>query len=145
VSEVRQIIPSNRALFVRISATDWVDGGWDIEESIALCRELQARGVDLIDCSTGGLVRNAIIPVAPGFQATFAERIHQEVGIATCAVGMITTGAQAEELLESGDIDAVMIGRAMLGNPRWALQAAADLGDDVPWPNQYARGYLSGH
>jgi 2,4-dienoyl-CoA reductase-like NADH-dependent reductase (Old Yellow Enzyme family) len=145
VSEVRQIIPSNRALFVRISATDWVDGGWDVEESIELCRELHARGVDLIDCSSGGNVANAKIPVAPGYQAQFAQRIHQEVGIATNAVGMITTGVQAEELLASGDIAAVMIGRAMLGNPRWALQAAADLGDDVPWPNQYARGYLSGH
>lgn len=142
VTEVRQIVPSNRALFVRISATDWVEGGWGIEESIELARELESRGVDLIDCSTGGMVPNATIPVAPGFQAQFASRIHQEVGIATSAVGVITTGAQAEELLASGDIAAVMIGRAMLGNPRWALQAASDLGVEVPWPNQYQRGYL---
>jgi len=143
VTEVRQIVPSNRALFVRISATDWVDGGWDIEDSIELSRELQARGVDLIDCSTGGMVAKAQIPVGPGFQAGFAARIHQEVGIATNAVGLITTGTQAEELLASGDIAAVMIGRAMLGNPRWALQAASELGEEIPWPNPYARGVLA--
>ena len=142
---VRLVVPSNRAVFVRISCTDWVEGGWDIEQSIALARELQARGVDLIDCSSGGTVASASIPVAPGFQVDFARRIHEETGVLTCAVGLITTGNQAEEILADEDVAAVMIGRAMLGNPRWAYQAALDLGDDIPWPDQYARGYIPSH
>ena len=141
-SAVRLVVPSSKALFVRISATDWVEGGWDLEQSISLVRELHARGVDLIDVSSGGLDAGQQIVLGPAYQAEFAKRIHQETGVATNAVGLITTGPQAEELLASGDIEAVMIGRPMLGNPRWAYQAAADLGEEVPWADQYQRGFL---
>jgi len=128
-SEVRLVVPRSRALFVRISATDWIAGGWSIDDSVALARELQARGVDLIDCSSGGISTAQQIEVGPGYQVEFARKIHEESGILTNAVGMITTGEQAEAILAYDDIAAVMIGRAMLGNPRWPIQAAADLGD----------------
>jgi 2,4-dienoyl-CoA reductase-like NADH-dependent reductase (Old Yellow Enzyme family) len=142
-SEVRLVVPSSRALFVRISATDWIAGGWSIADSVVLARELKARGVDLIDCSSGGISTAQQIEVGPGYQVEFARKIHEESGILTNAVGMITTGQQAEEILAFDDIAAVMIGRSMLGNPRWPIQAAADLGDEIPWPNQYARGFTS--
>jgi 2,4-dienoyl-CoA reductase-like NADH-dependent reductase (Old Yellow Enzyme family) len=142
-SEVRLVVPRSRALFVRISATDWIAGGWSIDDSVALARELQARGVDLIDCSSGGISTAQQIEVGPGYQVEFARKIHEESGILTNAVGMITTGEQAEAILAYDDIAAVMIGRAMLGNPRWPIQAAADLGDEIPWPNQYARGFTA--
>lgn len=142
-SEVRLVIPANRALLVRISASDWVEGGWDIQDSVELARQLQARGVDMIDCSSGGNVATAQIPYGPGYQVDFAKQIQQESGMPTVAVGGIQSGRQAEVILESGQVSAVMIGRAMLGNPRWPLQAAKDLGDEVPWPKQYVRGHLS--
>lgn len=142
-SEVRLVVSRSRALFVRISATDWIAGGWSIDDSVALARELQARGVDLIDCSSGGISTAQQIEIGPGYQVEFARKIHEESGILTNAVGMITTGEQAEAILAYDDIAAVMIGRAMLGNPRWPIQAAADLGDEIPWPNQYARGFTS--
>lgn len=142
-SEVRLVVPRSRALFVRISATDWIAGGWSIDDSVALARELQARGVDLIDCSSGGISTAQQIEIGPGYQVEFARKIHEESGILTNAVGMITTGDQAEAILAYDDIAAVMIGRAMLGNPRWPIQAAADLGDEIPWPNQYARGFTA--
>ena len=141
-SEIRMIVPSSHALTVRISASDWIEGGWSIEDSIELCRELKARGVDLIDVSSAGISAAQQITLGPGYQVEFAKRIHQETGIATNAVGAITTGAQAEEILASGDVQAVMIGRAMLGNPRWPLKAAAELGEEIPWANQYARGVI---
>ncbi len=141
-SQVRSVIPANRALIVRISASDWVEGGWDIKDSVELARQLQARGVDMIDCSSGGNVATAQIPFGPGYQVDFAKQIQQETGMPTVAVGGIQSGRQAEEILESGHISAVMIGRALLGNPRWPLQAAKDLGEQVPWPKQYVRGYL---
>ena len=142
-SEVRLVVPRSRALFVRISATDWIAGGWSIDDSVALARELQARGVDLIDCSSGGISTAQQIELGPGYQVEFARKIHEESGILTNAVGMITTGEQAEAILADDDIAAVMIGRAMLGNPRWPIQAAAELGDEIPWPNQYARGFTA--
>ncbi len=142
-SEVRLVVPRSRALFVRISATDWIAGGWSIDDSVALARELQARGVDLIDCSSGGISTAQQIELGPGYQVEFARKIHEESGILTNAVGMITTGEQAEAILANDDIAAVMIGRAMLGNPRWPIQAAAELGDEIPWPNQYARGFTA--
>jgi 2,4-dienoyl-CoA reductase-like NADH-dependent reductase (Old Yellow Enzyme family) len=142
-SEIRLVVPKSRALFVRISATDWIAGGWSIDDSVALARELQARGVDLIDCSSGGISTAQQIEIGPGYQVEFARKIHEESGILTNAVGMITTGEQAEAVLAGDDIAAVMIGRAMLGNPRWPIQAASDLGDEIPWPNQYARGFTS--
>ena len=140
--EIRVVISPARALFVRLSCTDWIEGGWTIEESVELARELKAVGVDLIDCSSAGTSPNAQIPVGPGFQVPFAQRIRTEAQIATSAVGMIDSAEQAQKIVESEQADAVMLGRAMLGNPRWPLQAAADLGVEVPWSSQYQRGVL---
>ena len=142
-SELRIIVPSSHALNVRISATDWIEGGWDVEQSIELCRELKSRGIDLIDVSSAGLSMAQKLELGPAYQTPFAEKIHQETGIATCAVGSITTGPQAEEILQRGDVEAVMIGRAMLANPRWPAKAAADLGEPVPWAHQYERAVFS--
>lgn len=142
-SLVRLIVPASHAVFVRISATDWVPGGWDVEQSCALVRELMARGIDFVDVSSGGLDAAQQIELGPGYQVDFARTIHEETGARVNAVGMITTGKQAEEILASGDIEAIMVGRSMLGNPRWPLQAAHDLGDDVPWAKQYERGFLA--
>lgn len=141
-SLVRLIVPASHAVFVRISATDWIDGGWDVEQSSALVRELMARGVDFIDVSSGGLDPAQNITLEPGYQVPFAQSIHEETGARVSAVGLITTGQQAEDILQTGDVEAVMIGRPMLGNPRWPLQAAQDLGADVPWAKQYERGFL---
>ena len=141
-SLVRLIVPASHAVFVRISASDWVDGGWDVQQSSALVRELMARGVDFVDVSSGGLDTAQQINLGPGYQVPFAQEIHEETGARVSAVGMITTGAQAEEILQTDDIEAVMIGRPMLGNPRWPLQAAMDLGDEIPWAKQYERGFL---
>ena len=132
---VRESIPVGVPLFIRISATDWVDGGWDIEESISLARELKKVGVDLIDVSSGGLIRNAKVPFGPGFQVPFAKAIRKETGILTSAVGMITEVDQAEEVIASGGADAVMMAREMLRNPRWALNAAEQLGARADWPS----------
>ena len=136
---VRENWPLNWPVLVRISASDWVEGGWDLEQSIALCRELKLIGIDLIDCSSGGNVPRAKIPVEPGYQVPFAEAIRRRVGIATGAVGMITTPAQAEEIVASGKADVVLLAREMLRDPYWPLHAAQALGDDVAWPVQYAR------
>lgn len=141
-SLIREVVPSDRALFVRLSATDWIEGGWTLDESVALARELQARGVDLIDCSSGGLSTAQQIPLGPGYQVPLARTIAHETGVPVSAVGLITTGVQAEEVLSDGAVTAVMVGRATLGNARWPYQAAQDLGDSVPWPDQYARGFL---
>lgn len=137
---VRAAIGDETVLFVRISATDWVAGGWDIEDSIKLAKELKALGVDLIDVSSGGAVHNAQIPVSPGYQVEFAARIKSEAEIATSAVGLITDAHQADEIVASGKADAVMLARAMLRNPRWAMQAAEQLGEVIPWSNQLLRG-----
>ncbi len=119
--------------------TDWTDGGWDLSQSIQLSKALKALGVDLIDCSSGGNVPKASIPVGPGYQVQFAEAIRRDAGIATGAVGMITDPGQAEEIISSGKADAVLLARAFLADPYWALRAAATLGDDVAWPVQYGR------
>jgi 2,4-dienoyl-CoA reductase-like NADH-dependent reductase (Old Yellow Enzyme family) len=139
---VREAWPAELPLFVRISSTDWVDGGWDLEQSIKFSLSLKEIGIDLIDCSSGGLVSHARIPVGPGFQVQFAESIRREAGIATGAVGLITEAQQAEEILESGKADAVLIARGMLRDPYWPLHAAKTLGVDVPWPVQYLRAKL---
>jgi 2,4-dienoyl-CoA reductase-like NADH-dependent reductase (Old Yellow Enzyme family) len=136
---VRAVWPEGLPLFARISATDWVEGGWDIEQSVALSRWLKERGVDLIDCSTGGLVPGARIPVAPGYQVGFAERIRREAGVATGAVGLITEPEQAEEIVASGQADAVFLARAELRDPYWPLHAAKQLGVEATWPVQYGR------
>jgi 2,4-dienoyl-CoA reductase-like NADH-dependent reductase (Old Yellow Enzyme family) len=124
---------------VRISATDWVEGGWDIQQSIELVRGLKDLGVDLIDCSSGGLVPHAKIPVGPGYQTPFAERIRRETGIMTGAVGMITAPIQAEHIIGTGQADAVIIAREFLRDPYWPLRAASALAQPISWPVQYLR------
>jgi 2,4-dienoyl-CoA reductase-like NADH-dependent reductase (Old Yellow Enzyme family) len=138
-SAVRGAVPDSMPLFVRISATDWAEGGWDVDESVALARELAARGVDLIDCSSGGLVSRVRIPAAAGYQIPFAERVRREAGIKTAAVGLITDAQPADAIIRSGQADLVMMGRALLRRPYWPLHAARALGQDIPWPPQYWR------
>lgn len=131
--------PANLPLFVRISATDWAEGGWNIEESIALSKILKEKGVDLIDVSSGGAVSHQKIPLEPGYQVPFAEKIKKETGILTGAVGLITEAHQAEEILTSGRADLVLFARESLRNPNLALDFAKALATDVPWPPQYER------
>lgn len=139
VDAVRGVWPAPRPLFVRISATDWADGGWDLPQSIQLSRLLREHGVDLIDVSSGGMVPNAAIPVGPGYQVSFAETIRREADIATGAVGMITSAEQAEQLLRTGQADAVLLAREHLRDPFWTLNAAQTLHQTVSWPAQYLR------
>jgi 2,4-dienoyl-CoA reductase-like NADH-dependent reductase (Old Yellow Enzyme family) len=136
---VREVWPGALPLFVRISATDWVDGGWDLPQSIKLSRALKEIGVDLIDCSSGAMVPYAKMKIGPGYQVPFAEAIRREAGIATGAVGMITQAAQAEEIVASGKADVVLLARELLRDPYWPLHAAKELGADVDWPRQYVR------
>ena len=136
---VREVWPSKWPVFVRISATDWADGGWDLRQSVELSKSLKKIGVDLIDCSSGALVPYAKIPVAPGFQVPFAQTIRAEAGIATGAVGLITDARQAEEIIATGKADVVLLARQMLRDPYWPLHAADELGVDIAWPNQYGR------
>jgi len=136
---VREAWPQEWPVFVRISATDWIKGGWDIEQSIELCRHLRELGIDLIDCSSGGLTPDAIVPAGHGYQTPFAEAIRREAGIPTSAVGIITEPAQAEHILRTGQADAVSLGREMLRDPYWPLHAAQVLGDEIKWPVQYLR------
>ncbi|MEP7214586.1 MAG: tRNA-dihydrouridine synthase, partial [Acidobacteriota bacterium] len=136
---VRNAVPANLPVFVRISATDWADGGWDLEQSIDFAKRLRDLGIDLIDCSSGGLVADARIEVGPGYQVPFAEAIRREAGIATVAVGMITEPEQAEEILRLGQADAVMAAREFLRDPYLAFTAARDLGGEVGVPRQYGR------
>ena len=136
---VRVVWPDELPLFARISATDWVEGGWDVEQSVLFSRWLKERGVDLVDCSSGGLVPGARIPVAPGYQVGFAERIRREASVATGAVGLITEPEQAEEIIVSGKADVVFLARAELRDPYWPLHAAKRLGAQAPWPVQYGR------
>ncbi len=136
---VRSVWPEQLPVLVRLSATDWVPGGWDPDQSVELARLLGSLGVDLVDCSSGGNVPKAPIPMAPGYQVPFAARIRREAGLPTAAVGLITRPAQARQILEEGSADLVFLGRELLRNPRWPLAAAQDLGVLVPWPAQYAR------
>jgi 2,4-dienoyl-CoA reductase-like NADH-dependent reductase (Old Yellow Enzyme family) len=136
---VRREWPEHLPLFVRISATDWAEGGWDIDESVQLAGLLRGRGVDLVDCSSGGLVADAKIPAAPGYQVGFAARIRREAGVATAAVGLITEPAQANEIVANGEAEFVFLARAMLRDPYWALHAAEALGEQISWPKQYLR------
>ena len=146
-NRVRALVEVTRAvrerwagpLFVRISATDWVDGGWDVEQSIELARRLARLEVDLIDCSSGGMVPGVKIPVGPGYQTAFAERIRREAKIRTGAVGMIRAPEQADHILRSGQADVVILARQLLRNPYWPLSAARRLGVQVHWPPQYER------
>jgi 2,4-dienoyl-CoA reductase-like NADH-dependent reductase (Old Yellow Enzyme family) len=139
VAAVRSAWPKELPLFVRISATDWVEGGWDIDQSVKLAGELKKMGVDLIDCSSGGNVPHAQIPVGPGYQVAFAERIRREAEILTAAVGMITSPIQAEHIIRTGQADAVIMAREFLRDPYWALRAARELEQPIAWPVQYLR------
>ncbi len=136
---LRAAWPQDMPIFVRISATDWVSGGWDLPQSVEFAKALKTRGIDLIDCSTGGLVPDAVVPAAPGFQVPFAAAIRKEAGIATGAVGLITEAQMAEDILASGAADAVFLARALLRDPYWPQQAARSLGATISWPAQYAR------
>lgn len=136
---VRVVWPDDWPLFVRISATDWTEGGWTGDDSVALATALRPLGVDLIDCSTGGNVPGAAIPTGPGYQVPFAERIRRETGVPTGAVGLITSAAQAETILDSGQADLIFIAREFLRDPHFPLRAAHERGESVPWPVQYER------
>jgi 2,4-dienoyl-CoA reductase-like NADH-dependent reductase (Old Yellow Enzyme family) len=139
---VREVWPGDLPLFARISATDWVDGGWDLAQSIELCRRLKDAGIDLIDCSGGGTVPHTVIPTGPGFQTPFATAIRQQVNIATGTVGFITNPVQAEQIIATGLADAVVLARELLRKPYWPLEAARVLGVDVSWPAQYLRAKI---
>jgi len=134
--------PVDLPLFVRISATDWADGGWNIEESVQLSKILKEKGVDLMDVSSGGLVSHQQIPLGPNYQVPFAERIKKETGILTGAVGLITESGQAESIVATGKADLVLFARESLRNPNLALTFAQELGVDVPWPKQYERAKI---
>jgi 2,4-dienoyl-CoA reductase-like NADH-dependent reductase (Old Yellow Enzyme family) len=139
VSAIRAVIPTEMPLFLRISATDWADGGWDLAESVRLAQELRLLGVDLIDVSSGGLVHDANIKPFPGYQVELAREIREQAGIHVTTVGLITEPEHAEEILRNNNADAVMLGRALLRNPRWALNAAESLGYECRWPQQLQR------
>jgi len=139
VAAVRKVWPEKNPLFVRISSTDWVDGGWDIDQSVALATQLGLLGVDLIDCSSGGNVPNAEIPVAPGYQTGFAERIRRDTGLMTGAVGLITSAADASAILSEEKADVVIMARQFLRDPYFPLHVAQELGFAVSWPEQYLR------
>ena len=139
VSAVRSVWPEDAPLFIRISATDWVEGGWDLEQSVELARRVQALGVDLVDCSSGGNLPHADIPLGPGYQTPFAERIRREAGVLTGTVGMITDPAQADHVIRTGQADATFLARELLRDPYWPLRAARELGQPAAWPAPYLR------
>ena len=142
VKAVRKVWPEEYPLWVRVSATDWTEGGWTIEEAVELARIIKELGVDLIDCSSGGNVAGAKIPVGPGYQVAFAEQLRREAGVLTGAVGMITEPAQADQIIRSGQADVVIMARQFLRDPYWPLLAARALGHDIKWPVQYDRAKL---
>jgi 2,4-dienoyl-CoA reductase-like NADH-dependent reductase (Old Yellow Enzyme family) len=144
VDAVRQELPAPSPLMVRISATDWVEGGWDINQSVELAKVLKGRHVDLMDISSGALVPYAKIPAGPGFQTPFAERIRRETGIPVGAVGVITGPSQADQIIRTGQADLIMIAREFLRDPYWPLQAASELHQKIAWPKQYLRAAASG-
>lgn len=139
VEAVRTVWPANLPLFLRISTTDWTPGGWDVEQAIALARMVHPLGVDLIDCSSGGNVHDAKVPVAPGYQVEFGERVRREGGVPTAAVGLITEAGQADAIVRGGRADMVLLAREELRDPYWPLHAARELGAEIEWPVQYLR------
>ena len=140
---IREVVPDNKPVGVKVSATDWVEGGWDLEQTIEYARELKKRGVDWIDASSGGVSPLQKIPLSPGYQVPFAEAVKKATGVTTIAVGLITGAGQAEEIVASGKADMVALARAMLYDPRWAWHAAAELGGQVFAPPQYWRSQPS--
>jgi 2,4-dienoyl-CoA reductase-like NADH-dependent reductase (Old Yellow Enzyme family) len=141
---VRTVWPERLPLFVRVSATDWIEGGWDIMQTVELARALKDDGVDLIDCSSGGNVAGVRIPLGPGYHVPFAEQVRRQAGIATAAVGLITEAAQADEIIREGRADLVLLAREMLRDPYWPLRAAQNLGQPGRWPAQYLRAAPKG-
>ncbi len=141
VDALRAIWPEELPLLVRVTSTDWAPGGWDVDDTVRLAALLKARGVDLLDCSSGGQVPDAKIPAAPGFQVPFAERVRRETGLPTAAVGWITDAGQAEEIVKTNRADLVALGRELLRNPYWALHAAKHLGATPRTPLQYLRAF----
>lgn len=139
IARVQTVWPEDLPLFVRISATDWTEGGWTADDSVLLATVLKDKGVDVIDCSTGGNVPRASIPTAPGYQVLFADRIKNEAGMATAAVGLITSVEQAEAILANGQADLILLAREFLRSPYFPLQGAHELDEDMPWPVQYER------
>ncbi|MFC5407792.1 NADH:flavin oxidoreductase/NADH oxidase [Larkinella bovis] len=139
LERVQTVWPPELPLFVRISATDWTEGGWTPDDAVALARVLKAKGVDLIDCSSGGNVAGAKIPIGPGYQVPFAERVKKESGILTGAVGLITTAEQANGIIASGQADLVLLARELLRDPYFPLHAAQQLEAETAWPSQYLR------
>ena len=139
VRAIRDVWPERLPLAVRLSATDWRDDGWTTDETVELARVLRDDGADLIDCSSGGLVPRVRIPVGPGYQVAFAERVRREAKMATAAVGLITSPQQADTIIRTGQADVVLLARELLRDPHWPLRAARELGADVPWPPQYER------
>lgn len=144
VTAVRRVWPECLPLFVRISATDWVDGGWDLEQSIELVKQIKPLGVDFIDTSSGGTVPNAKIPFAAGYQVPFAAAIRERTGILTGAVGLITSREQAEKIVSEGKADAVLLAREFLRHPYWPMAAAREAGQAIAWPAQYLRAAPEG-
>ena len=144
LTAVRAAWPNELPVFVRISASDWVDGGWTLDESVRLAAKLKEMGVDLVDCSSGGNVPHAEIPVGPGYQVPFADRIRRDAGIMTGAVGMITSPVQADHIVRTGQADAVIMAREFLRDPYWPLRAARELNRTIAWPVQYLRAAPKG-
>jgi len=144
VAAMRAEWPAHKPLGVRVSCTDWIEGGWDIEQTAAFARALKKLGCDWVDCSSGGLMKNQVIPVAPGYQVPFAERIRKDTGIATIAIGMITEARQAENIIAQGKADMVSLARGFLWDPRWGWHAALELGVTPRMPQQYMRARPAG-
>ena len=144
VDAARQVWPERLPVWLRISATDWVADGWDVDEAVELARRVRDRGVDLVDCSSGGLLLSQKIAIGPGYQVPFAERIKREAGIATGAVGLITSATQADAIIRNGQADCVLLARQMLRDPYWPMHAAQELGVTFPWPVQYSRAAREG-
>ncbi|CAB4949534.1 unannotated protein [freshwater metagenome] len=140
VEAIRSVIPSGMPLFLRTSSHDWIEGGWDTSENSELAELLLPLGVDLIDCSSGGIKADITYPVAPGYQVRFSEDVKERSAMLTCAVGVITEPKFAQEIVESKKADAVMLGREFLRNPNWVLSAATTLGVELEWLNQYKQG-----
>ena len=141
VQGVRKVIPESMPLFVRLSITEWVDGGWNENDSVELAKRLKAEGVDLIDSSSGGNIAGAKIPVGAGYQVALSRKVKNEAGIMTAAVGLITSPQQADQIIRTGDADLILLGRELLRDPYWCLDAARILHQEVEWKKQYLRAY----